>query len=1115
MDSEASIDGIVTDAQPNEDLDVESAFHAGWEASDTAHLQPSNLPIARVQRAWERKPLSPLSRRKVRVGKVWKRSALAPVSTRNAEDELGMGDEHRGLKRLKARTSVQSPLKPVKKLCMDSKFGLGARVSQWEGRGSPVRKIVTRSALAGELVALPDAEEEDVDQAQDEDHATIEILDEDGQTMEVNTEDEASEQEWSDVEEQQEELVDAPFDDTMMHFGDAVMHVEEAEHLERDENKQPRRKSQSQHVAEPTTIEIENAGASAIVHDRAADAEQEPNIVIEQPVPKVFSAPVLAAPLNVVLPDGFVSPVKQRRKLGPRTSKAVAAARRRTLPVQFAPAVPVASISVEDVPIDIEPAAEVEVTVEGPGVEVGELAAESDVSTTAIGDQHEAEWEDVEDEVEEADAVLEVEVSAGPEPVAPESRQGAQAETMELTVSLSLNDESSEPANDAQDSGAEDTSILGMQLMERLPSSPVPTFEGPHPRLPLRRSPRRKSSSPLKHSTSVPTSEMPHFLAFTPVKRPNATFSFSPIPATDVHKELMQGRIQPAETNGMDTDMQGEEHPIGIDDMELEAASPILRASSAPPEEPQMSPRRPARPRVSDDTALLQAFLHRAAERKSSRRVSATEAESVSNRRDSDAVKAALASSAKPDVLMDLDPNSPSPRKTSASALLSSSDTTTNLSTNTTDPSLPVITNTTATEQIDPIEDSGPTPRTGRKSGRSRKKPQVLSQSVYSTAAASVAPSKITIRNPVANANVVEPKRTEVQERALVTRNNTKKNKGGSVLPTLRLTKMAAENGSADASMAEAGGEEEVMEDVVMEGRKGIRWAETLVSFYTGGVGPELSQLSDEPEERMPWERPAIADDEEEKKEVEVVPAPPAPADTPSKPKPKLRRLKAPRTAATVAAAKASTTPAPEATKTDTKVEEASEPAAAPEVLLKPAPKPRCSRIATPAKGLTNTSLLPADLAPPPATTPAAEKKPAPRKKLASKLPAPSTTTTSLGVGKENLIASPPKKKPAAAAPSALPTVKTFAPKLDFGAKTKLEPTPASAGTGEVEGILGLASPAKKGRKRAVVFGRSVGGTASAPTLGGEDGRGGSTGEETMLGLKSPAKKRTTRRAGV
>ena len=76
-----------------------------------------------------------------------------------------------------------------------------------------------------------------------------------------------------------------------------------------------------------------------------------------------------------------------------------------------------------------------------------------------------------------------------------------------------------------------------------------------------------------------------------------------------------------------------------------------------------MSPHKPSRPRVSDDTALLQAFLNRAAEGKNSRRISATKRESITNRRDSDAVRQALASPAKAEVLADLDPNSPSPRK--------------------------------------------------------------------------------------------------------------------------------------------------------------------------------------------------------------------------------------------------------------------------------------------------------------------------------------------------------------------------------------------------------------------------------------------------------------------
>ncbi|OTA32974.1 hypothetical protein BTJ68_07170 [Hortaea werneckii EXF-2000] len=178
---EASLDSIDTDATfETTDSGIEDRFHAQWQQEDTAHLQPSNLPIARVQRAWERRPLSPLSRRKLRVGKVWKRPSQAQnnaVTRPTLAAEDGSGNDQRGTKRFKARSSVNSPLKPVKKLCLDSDYGLAPRV----------------------------AGEED---------SKIEFFDDQGALLD---EDSADSGVWEDEE---------VYDPTMMHLEDAVHHKE-------------------------------------------------------------------------------------------------------------------------------------------------------------------------------------------------------------------------------------------------------------------------------------------------------------------------------------------------------------------------------------------------------------------------------------------------------------------------------------------------------------------------------------------------------------------------------------------------------------------------------------------------------------------------------------------------------------------------------------------------------------------------------------------------------------------------------------------------------------------------------------------------------------------------
>ncbi|KAF2770488.1 hypothetical protein EJ03DRAFT_63715 [Teratosphaeria nubilosa] len=556
-------------------------------------------------------------------------------------------------------------------------------------------------------------------------------------------------------------------------------------------------------------------------------------------------------------------------------------------------------------------------------------------------------------------------------------------------------------------------------------------------------------------------------------------------------------------------------------------SSPVHeRASSAPPEvEPKpLSPEKFFKTRLSDDTALLQAFISRAQEDKSSRRLSVTQRESLSNRRDSDTVRQALASPFKPaeSVLGDLDPNSPSPRKTAPAGVAEQADPN----------SLALATAPAAQDEADPIEDpeqSAESSTKTRRSARGRRRPQVLSQSVYSAPPS----QRIQIRGHGAN---VDLKKSEAQELAMLTRTNTRKNKQGSVLPKLRLVKMPPQNESDGGNEAA-----EETEGSNKEGRRGVKWNEQLVSFFEP-ASVDTSGWSDEgPEERMPWERPALPDDSDEetedrprgetvkpetKKSKEVpqlesaahtmglttltpVPA----AETPSKPK--IRRLKKPRTASTPGKG-----PAPVMESDPTPAEQA---ASTSGEMQKPAstiPKPKRSRIATPAKGLTSASLLPADVQQP--VTAERKAPPSAKKRLPSKLPAPmpvasattangNTTASVAGQGKENLTASTPAKRPPV---GSLPQSKLFAPKLDLSSSAASK----SAGLtfpnlnsqqqppegGDEAMAPGLSSPAKRGRGK-VVFG---------PGEVGEGGGGSATGNEG-LGLKSPAKKRTSKRLPV
>jgi len=737
--------------------------------------------------------------------------------------------------------------------------------------------------------------------------------------------------------------------------------------------------------------------------------------------------PLVEPTKQIALPDGFVSPIRPVRR---RAASRSMSSRRRTLPVQFAPAtiaeamLPTAETASPD-RIDHNDMTVIH--------ETTSTLADADPTTEDIFDAQdklEEEWEDLNDEANVlADDTVSTHIHKGAEELDPMSPSAEAAEQ-------AMYEKSDVPANLVGIEGMPVPKDISGKTETRLPASPVSSIPGEHIRLPLRRSPRRKSSSPVKQSSILPSVERSHLIAFTPLKA-QSTF-----PST-------------ASQSGFSFVF------TGINGSSEDHMSPLERSASAPPEEPQLSPQKPMRPRVSDDTALLQAFLNRAAESKSSRRASTSKRESMSNRRDSGAVRQALASPVKQDVLGDLDPNSPSPRKSS-----------------TLPGPIEVLAepepypDTVQEEQLED-EQSGPTTRRGDRASR-RMQPTIPG-----------APSKISIRG---NAEGVFLKRSEAQELANITRTNTRKNKAGAVLPALRLAKLGSSVVYASEEAYASDAEETTRNDTV-QGKRRIAWAEVLVEFYQGGEVSETSSLSEELE-------PPAKQSEALDVEATIVSDAPPPAETPSKPK--IRRLKPSRTAATPA--KPPSGPlakTDETTSTITQLESSTS-------LTK-----RRSRIATPAKGLTNSSLLPADIGPAiqqPAGS--AGKNLAPKRRAPiSKLPAPANApmlatgpthpvSSALGQGKENLISSPPKKRANSA-------VKMAGSKLDFGVKTQLQPSQGAAvdNTGSIT-VPGLMSPAKKAKGRSVIFG-----SVAAPDFGTDN-------KEEVPGLSSPAKKRARRAMG-
>jgi hypothetical protein len=983
----------------------------------------------------------------------------------------------------------ESPLRAVKKM----RGAAGEQVVRdWDVRGSPPRnrRIVTRSTQGEaeeDLLELGEEDAEDVGLAgatsPREDIVRVEIEHEDGTIVELDPEEgeaEAENENWDD-ESMTDEVV---YDATLMHLAETIgesagavgieqqadgLHVPHQD-MDTDDiptTDEPNGGHANRHedvdIAEPVDVtklpqvdttsaeQLSAEGAPHVLESPAKQPREAP------PIPQLKSALKQRSQFGAI-PEGFVSPVKERQRRTINQVRLSNANRRRTLPVNFAaqhPASLQASAEVqidEEAPIDesasiktaednhsqtIEQAGEVlvvpsesvsEATLRASlvddesEIELGILPSDSEVlhvEEHPVDETHnENAWEDVDEEVPDDDTNDEMEEEA--------THKQLETETSPEIL----------PSHEEQVQNGEEMVILEdaeLKSPTKLDSSPVGTIAGPHPRLPLRRSPRRQSTSPVRRSGILPSSSRSHLIAFTPIKLP-------------VYSSASEVQGSPLSVNVANDDMDVD------DDRPAQLPQPT-GSSSAPSEEPQMSPRRPKQPRVSDDTAYLTEFIKRNAESKTSRDGrNVAKRESMENRKDSDTVRQALASPAPStvtvagDVLADLDPNSPSPRKQALAA------------------SLAEVAQSNGKAAVDQDEDelalnATPTKRTSsRVSGRVKKRSQVLPSTTYA------GPNRIAIRSAD---SVVVLKKTEAQEIAQMTKNNTRKNKSGAVAPRTRLSKLKEKLNNADENAPPDDDPTDVTVPAEKSGRRAVKWAETLETFHEGANEPEMSMLSDELNE--------TADPPQSESDM-----PPA-SDTPSKPS-RLRRLRTPRPTASssgttrAATAEAAASAAPIPTDDDTKP---------------PKVKKRSSRIATPAKlPGSNKLLLPDGLmdvddagsAAPPSTT---KKTPIPRKKApSSKLPAPSSL--SAAAGKENsLIASPPKKRTTSRSAGATSNV----PNLDFaGSKAVLEP------------VVGLgASPAKKGAARAQVLFKENGDVSV------------SRNEAPALGMGSPAKKRTRR----
>src|SRR6266480_1475148 len=111
MNPAISCDGPLDPAtfvSPVESTSAPPSFNASWSPSKTAALGPTNLPVAKTPRAWDRKPCNP-SAEQSRIKKVWKRYELrAQPQTQQAPTKTNNG-ERPHLEKVVKRLRLQSP----------------------------------------------------------------------------------------------------------------------------------------------------------------------------------------------------------------------------------------------------------------------------------------------------------------------------------------------------------------------------------------------------------------------------------------------------------------------------------------------------------------------------------------------------------------------------------------------------------------------------------------------------------------------------------------------------------------------------------------------------------------------------------------------------------------------------------------------------------------------------------------------------------------------------------------------------------------------------------------------------------------------------------------------
>jgi len=248
---------------------------------------------------------------------------------------------------------------------------------------------------------------------------------------------------------------------------------------------------------------------------------------------------------------------------------------------------------------------------------------------------------------------------------------------------------------------------------------------------------------------------------------------------------------------------------------------------------------------LEDDKAILRSFLNRAAASKANKTAIIHRRESIQNRRDSDAVRHALASPRQ--VLEEKDVNLSPQRNLGASESSQSLDATLyspltkrSAQDSEIDISLTLLApDDKAEDELSRVDTQTGSPR--RRSTRARTQLSLLPTANTPVLTATI-PNKIPVRTDGGERVLLN--RTEAQQLADFVRKNTRKNKGGSIPASQRLVKLKMETLATNIDGSSSPSSDSLRE--IKEGDKAVRWRENLVEFSSSTATVDLESSSSE-----------------------------------------------------------------------------------------------------------------------------------------------------------------------------------------------------------------------------------------------------------------------------